>query len=219
MKRKKRLMLAAALSMPVLVFGLPALLVLALGPERSDAVGRWMNAAAVKPHEHPVGREVPAFTLTDQQARTVSRDGLKGHVWIASFFFSRCAGTCPMTSAKMARLQREVADPDVRLVSFSMDPQYDTPEVLGEYAQQFHADAARWHMLTGERRQITGVVEGLGLADPKQGPSADGLVHSDRFVLVDRDGRTRGEYVSTDETALRHLAEDAIKLAAARSPQ
>jgi protein SCO1 len=211
--RQKLLMLAAALSMPVVVFGLPVVIVLALGPERSDAVGRWVNSIAARPHAHPIGKEVPFFTLTDQQARSIARDDLRGHVWVASFFFSRCAGTCPMTSAKMAKLQSEVTNRDVRLVSFSMDSQYDTPEVLREYAKQFDADPQRWHMLTGDQAQITNVVESLGLADALQGQKAENLIHSDRFVLIDRDGRTRGFYISTDENALRHLADDAAKLA------
>jgi protein SCO1/2 len=209
---QKLKLLTAAVLMLVLVFGLPTMIVLRLGPGRSGVLGKWMVADPTSTHVHPIGREVPQFSLIDQQQRPITRDSLKGHVWVASFFFSRCAGTCPMTSSQMSKLQRQVPDGDVRLVSFSMDPQYDTPEVLRSYARQFKADDERWYMLTGERGQITRVVDALGLTDPKQGQKADTMVHSDQFILIDRQGRTRGFYTSTDDTALQHLAADVALL-------
>jgi protein SCO1 len=212
--KRKALLVLIAFVMAALVFGLPLLAVLCLGAERSDALGKWLNAHAQPRHDHSIGREVPNFSLTDQESRPVTRDSLKGRVWVASFFLSRCAGTCPMTSAKMASLQERIRDPGVILVSFSMDPENDTPAVLKEYASRFRADAARWHMLTGEHAQITSIVDGLGLAEGS-GQQPKDMIHSDRFVLVDREGNTRGDYDSNDPAAMDHLAEDATELATA----
>src|SRR5215216_4320935 len=100
MRRSDSLIFAVtALLMPIVVFGLPVLAAVCIGPERTDQLARWM-AAQGHTHGHPGGRDVPAFSLIDQQSNAVTREHLKGHVWIASFFFSRCAGTCPMTSTK-----------------------------------------------------------------------------------------------------------------------
>src|SRR5215210_7092271 len=117
--RRRILFSLAALGFPVLAFGQPLLAAAALGPQRIDALAQWASRKSAPPHAHPVGRQVPPFTLVDQQGSTVSRDSLKGHVWVGSFFLSRCAGTCPMTSAKMSQLQERVTAPGVKLVSFS----------------------------------------------------------------------------------------------------
>lgn len=199
---------------PVVIFGLPVLAAICIGPERTDRLAQWM-AAQGHTHGHLAGREVPAFSLIDQQSQSVTREDLKGHVWIASFFFSRCAGTCPMTATKMANLQRNLNDPKVKLVSFSMDPEHDTPQVLNAYSKRFDADTSRWQMLTGARNQIAAVVSGLGLGcDPEQGSTE--IIHSDRFVLIDPAGRSRAIYDSNDASAMERLMIDAERLASER---
>src|SRR4051812_26580127 len=125
--RSKLKLVAAVVAFPLLVFGLPLLTVLWIGPARTDALVGMLGAAPRGPaagHGHPAGREVPVFSLVDQERRTVTNRDLRGHVWVASFFISRCAGSCPMTSSKMAKLQEQVAHGDVKLASFSMSPEY-----------------------------------------------------------------------------------------------
>ena len=117
-----------------------------------------------------------------------------------------------MTTAKMAKLQEQICQPDVKLVSFSMNPERDTPKVLSEYARRFNIDPERWHVVTGDRAQIVGVVCGLGLAE-RQGQTASDMIHSDRLLLIDRDGRVRGDYDSGNPESMRHLADDAMALA------
>ena len=100
---------------------------------------------------YPVGD----FGLTDQDGREVRAADLRGTVWIASFIFTRCSGPCPHVSATMENLQDAFAgEPDVRLVTFTVDPEYDTPEVLKRYAQRFHADPKRWLFLTGREADV-----------------------------------------------------------------
>jgi cytochrome oxidase Cu insertion factor (SCO1/SenC/PrrC family) len=144
--------------------------------------------------------DLPDFQLTERNGQTVSRDDLKGKVWIASFVFARCCGPCPVVTGNMARLQQELADlPDVRLVTISVDPERDTPEALQKYAASFGADPQRWLFLTGDKAKIHELSEkGFRLAvSEAQGQArtpGNEFDHSTRLVLVDKQGRIRGYF-------------------------
>jgi len=132
--------------------------------------------------------EVPDFALIERSGQSVSRADLLGKVWIASVIFTRCVEECPLVSNHMARLQATfAAEADVRLVSITVDPAYDTPEVLTRYAQSFAAQPQRWLFLTGDKAMIYRLVrEGfrLGLLDPEEpersstGPTDAGVRHA-----------------------------------------
>jgi protein SCO1/2 len=113
----------------------------------------------------------------------------------------------------MARLQSRLPE-EIRLVSFSVDPEHDTPEVLSEYANRYNADSERWLFLTGTMDAIEKLsVGGFKLAlDPTAGTEAEPITHSSRFVLVDREGRIRGYYGNEDPDALDRLISDAKRL-------
>jgi protein SCO1/2 len=160
--------------------------------------------------------ELPDFHLTNRDGRAVSKADLEGKPFVADFIFTRCAGICPAMSAQMSRLAGEL-DPEVNLVSISVDPEHDTPEVLAEYAGRFDAPE-RWYFLTGERDAIhslsrEGFLLGLEVATPES-PTAEvePIVHSNRFVLVDRAGRIRGYYNAFDAEALDRLTDDAERV-------
>lgn len=162
----------------------------------------------------PVLFALPGFDLIDQDEKKVTRETLlaDGRVNILAFFFTQCAGPCPSMSLKMSKLQDDIAEKSVRLVSVSVDPERDTPEVLREYAKEFEAEAGRWMFLTGERTQVFNLSEGLKLAaSPAQGEHA--ITHSEKLVLVDSAGRVRGVYSSKDDMSVIQLAADATKLA------
>jgi protein SCO1/2 len=178
----------------------------------TDAATAHVTPAEIPPYE------VPPFSLTDQEGRTVTRDDLKGHVWVAAFIFTRCSDTCPMMSTKMAKLQKNVADPSVKLVSFSVDPAHDTADVLKTYAAKFDADPDRWHLLTGDRTVIEHVAWELKLAT-QMAEKPENITHSDRFVLIDRDGKARGMYSGGDDEMMTKLAADATALASKGSVQ
>jgi cytochrome oxidase Cu insertion factor (SCO1/SenC/PrrC family) len=116
--------------------------------------------------------EVPDFALIERSGQPVTKADLLGKVWIASIIFTRCVEECPLVSSHMARLQDAfAAERDVRLVSITVDPAYDTPEVLTRYAQSFAAQPQRWLFLTGDKATIYRLVrEGfrLGLTDPQE---------------------------------------------------
>jgi len=144
-------------------------------------------------------RPAPAFSLTDQNGRTLDHSDLLGKVWVASFIFTHCQGPCPTITKHMAELQKEVADlPDVRLVSLTLDPARDTPAVLKEYADRFHADGQRWFFLTGPEDVLKKVVQEGFLTAQQSAPDSDQIIHGTRVALVDRRGVIRGFLSGTD---------------------
>ncbi len=135
--------------------------------------------------------------------------GLAGQPWIADFIYTTCSGPCPMISANMARLQRDLP-PAVQLVSFTVDPKRDTPAVLESYGRRLGADPARWRFVRLPAPRLAGVMQGgfkLALA-----PGGSAVVHSTKMALVDGDGWIRGYYDGDDEGSLKRLEADARSL-------
>jgi protein SCO1/2/putative membrane protein len=140
--------------------------------------------------------DLPDFTLTERSGQTVRRADLLGKVWVAAFFFTECAGDCPKLSTGLQRLQKDLAAvKDVVLVSFSVNPESDTPEKLSDYAKDYGADPKRWLFLTGEEKAMYRLIkEGFTLGiekDPNAQPGLD-IIHSFRMIVVDHKGRKRG---------------------------
>ncbi|HEY5778317.1 MAG TPA: SCO family protein [Terrimicrobiaceae bacterium] len=137
--------------------------------------------------------QAPQFTFTAQDGSTVSTADFKGKIWVANFIFTRCAGPCPLMTSRMAEVNQALGKKatDVELVTITVDPEYDTPEVLKEYGDQVGASPDRWKFLTGPKDQIETVVMKGFLQALSREPSGV-PIHSTRFVLVDRDGWIRG---------------------------
>jgi protein SCO1/2 len=151
--------------------------------------------------------EVPDFQLVDQQGAKFDRSKLDGHVWVADFVYTTCQGPCPRMSSHMRTLQR-ATDASVKLVSFTVDPDNDTPAVLSAYATKFSADGSRWSFLTGDKE----VLNTLDRDAFKLGVLGAGMDHSTRFVLVDRKGRIRGYYGIAEGNPVDKIAKDAARL-------
>jgi len=147
---------------------------------------------------------IPDFAFTNQEGKTVGRSDMEGYVTIVDFFFTSCPSICPIMSDEMERVNDMFRDhPEVRIMSISIDPEYDTPEILQEYAAKHHAKAGKWDFLTGDKLEtyrlarcgfVIPTIDGMGVPDD--------FVHSDKFVLVDRKGRIRGYYSGTDREAV-----------------
>jgi cytochrome oxidase Cu insertion factor (SCO1/SenC/PrrC family) len=143
---------------------------------------------------------VAEFSLVNQEGARVSHADLQGKVWVASFLFTRCCTGCPQVSASLAQLQHDLADqPDVVFVSFSVDPEHDTPAVLKSYAESHGADSKRWWLLTGEREPLYRLIQEsfhLGVEENQGAARTPGneVTHSTRLVLVDRQSRIRGRF-------------------------
>lgn len=157
---------------------------------------------------------VPAFSLIDQDGRTVTDKDLRGTPWIANFIFTRCPSACPMLTAKFKALQERIGtSKQVRFVSITVDPDHDTPEVLSAYARKYDADTQRWSFLTGPLAQIEEtVVAGfkIHIGEPKPNasdPTLIDIMHGEHFVLVDAEGTIRG-YYRAEAAELDELAAD-----------
>ncbi len=156
----------------------------------------------------PVYGAVPPFRLVDQYHRAVVLADLRGAPWIADFIFTRCAGQCPMMTARLLALTRRLPpEAPVRFVSFSVDPDYDTPEVLAAYARSQGATDPRWRWITGPREEVFRLSrEGFHLAaEPTGGTEEEPIIHSIRLVLVDGEGRIRGYYDGTEAAVVDRL--------------
>jgi protein SCO1/2 len=168
--------------------------------------------------------KVGDFSLTDQAGRPVTAAVMRGRVWAAAFFFTRCPTICPRITRRMHDLQQQAASDQVELelVSFSVDPDNDTPEVLRAYAQQYGANLATWRFLTGDLEMVRKTSEqGFKLAlDGKPTPGAEhlGLFHGSHLVLVDRTLSIRGYYRTSEDSQMAQLLADA-KLVADDQPR
>jgi protein SCO1/2 len=139
----------------------------------------------------------------------IGLDELRGKVWVADFIFTTCAGPCPVMSMHMSRLHDEFKDDErIRMVSITVNPDYDTPEVLTNYAKQYKARTDLWYFLTGSYEAIQSLVAN-GF---KMGDTEDIVFHSTRFALVDQESRIRGYYTGTETDEMEKLIKDIVRL-------
>jgi protein SCO1/2 len=156
---------------------------------------------------------VPEFVLMNQDGQNFGSAQLRGKIWIADFIYTTCPGPCPMLSTRMSELQKPLEKTDVHLVSFSVDPAKDTPQVLRGYAEKLQAQPGRWDFLTGPQSTIYNLSRnGFKLA-VSDGSEEKGIpVHSTRMILVDQHGAIRGYYDATEVDAVTKLVADTTHL-------
>jgi len=157
----------------------------------------------------PVLWRMPAFSFPDQHGTPTATADLRGHVWIANFIFTHCTSICPLITAKMALLQRRLHNPDMRFVSFSVDPARDTPEVLKRYAAGWRAGETRWSLLGTTPAGLESLAAAMYVTVK---PSENDINHTRLFFLVDADGSVRGIYESDRNDAVERLVRDAEAL-------
>jgi protein SCO1/2 len=171
-------------------------------------------ARAMRPNAPlPVLGQVPTFHLLDEHGASFTDASMRGHISVVDFIFTRCASSCPRLTARMTDVQSRLAPDrvDVRLISFSVDPENDTPQVLSRYAANSHADPARWSFVTGGVDDVEkAVVVGFKVSAAKiaKGANDYDVVHGDWFVLVDRKGNIRGYYPTGTDAEFAVLFQD-----------
>ena len=167
-----------------------------------------------RPKPLPTLGQIPQFDLVSSTGQPFDSHILDRHIWVANFIYTTCDGPCPMMSHQMRGIQNSTAlTPDVKLVSFTVDPVHDTPDVLARYAQFFKADGTRWYFLTGEMSRLND----LGLKSFKLNGVNGDLSHSTRFILVDPHRQIRGFYISSDDDFPKRLLHDIRQLQAEKS--
>jgi protein SCO1/2/putative membrane protein len=178
-------------------------------PPEPERVGRDLGENAF-----PLG----TFRLTERSGREVSDADLAGRVWVAAFVFTRCPLSCPRISSVMKGLQSKFARSNVRLVSVSVDPDHDTPEVLAAYARRFDADPDRWWFLTGPKGRVLDLITDRfklpvqPSSDADQQAGAEAVLHSERLALVGRGNRVVGYFGSTSPGEVASLVGRALDL-------
>lgn len=163
----------------------------------------------------------PSFSFQDRNGEMFSSSQLKGKVWAVDFIFAHCAGSCPMISSQMSRLQEEWrGNGDFKMVTFTVDPERDTPEALKNYAQGYHAEDDQWFFLTGKKADIYNVIgNGFHLTaypNPDKIPGYE-FIHTTRILLVDANNMVRGMYDGEDDENVKKLHQDVKYLMSSRS--
>jgi cytochrome oxidase Cu insertion factor (SCO1/SenC/PrrC family) len=174
---------------------------------------RQLEVSALRQRTVSAYGSVPEFQLMNQDGKQFGSANLRGKIWIADFIYTTCPGPCPMISSRMSELQKPLQKTDVHLVSFTVDPAKDTPDVLRIYAERLQAERGRWDFLTGAQSTIYNLSRNgfkLAISD---GSEAKGIpVHSIRMILVDRHGDIRGYYDAAEADAITKLVADTTHL-------
>lgn len=153
-----------------------------------------------------VFNRIPEFTFTSQLGEPVSQKQLDGNIYVADFFFATCPDICKAMSTQLVRVQEAFHDVDqVKIVSFTVNPEYDTPEVLREYGDRYGADAKKWFFLTGERDKIYDLAQKGFYLPVMQVEGQQDFIHSEKFMLVDKNRQVRGIYDGTDPADVDRL--------------
>lgn len=138
-------------------------------------------------------KKVPDFQFVNQNGDTISNKDYLGKVYVVEFFFTTCPSICPVMSKNLVEVEKELGEnEDFGIVSISIDPEYDTPEVLKEYAENYEIDNPNWNFLTGDREDIyTLANKGFGIFANADETVPGGFAHSGLFALIDREGYVR----------------------------
>jgi protein SCO1/2 len=172
---------------------------------------------------NPLNWELSSFSAIDQEGNDMELKDLEGKVWIADFIFTECASVCPPMTANMKELQGVLKDngldvEDVELVSFSVDPTIDTPEVLTEYLAAYEGEPENWNLLTGYDQQF---IEEYALKNfktiVKKPSEGDQVIHGTSFYLVDKEGIVMKDYDGMNNSAFDEIIQDVEVLLAEES--
>ena len=157
--------------------------------------------------------QIASFNLTNQIGQVVNQNTTKNKIYIANFFFASCQSICPMMSNQLQEVQKAfLADDSVLILSHSVNPLHDTVAVLSNYADTYGAKTNKWHLLTGNKKQIYDLAKTSYLVNAfEDDGSPEGFLHSELFLLIDKKARIRGMYDGTNTSEVKKLIED-VKL-------
>ncbi|MCH9659651.1 MAG: SCO family protein [Bacteroidetes bacterium] len=172
----------------ILLFGIWAV------PKIVDRMSGSELAYIIKENEKPA--EVPAFSFTNQKGETINNESYAGKVYVVEFFFTTCPSICPVMNRNMVKIQNEFyGNPKLGIASFSIDPAYDTPTVLQEYADSYGITNPHWNLLTGDKDEVFKLAnEGFNLYVGLGPETESGFEHSGYFALIDQEGKIRCRY-------------------------
>jgi protein SCO1/2 len=207
MSNVKALILAILLLVPLLVFifigqfGEHHFTLKTYFPQVDDTGEVLVDAAG-----DTLFNKIPDFQLTSQQGQTVSQEQLDGHIYVADFFFATCPDICKDMASQLVRVQEAFQnEPTVKIASFTVNPEHDSVEVLQEYGERYGADPNKWYFLTGDREQIYSLARKGFYLPVQQVEGQQEFIHSEKFLLVDKNRQVRGIYDGTDPVDVDRL--------------
>ena len=173
----------------------------------------------VGPQTDSTYHSIPDFAFVNQFNDTISQSDYEGNIYLANFVFTTCPTICPVMTYNMRRVQQKMAQyPNFKILSHTVFPEYDTPEVLLEYANKMEADLSNWNFVTGNREDIYSIANSYFVNVMEDSTAQGGFLHSEYFVLVDKEGRIRardddngnniGVYDGTDDYEVGLLIDD-----------
>lgn len=181
----------------------------------------FYNATRTAPKKLPVigfpGHKVTTFAFTNQEGQTVTQDDVKGKVYVVEYFFTTCKGICPKMNENMAKVYQAFrGNDDVKILSHTVDPKKDTVAAMKEYSLRFDADPKQWSFLTGDKKELYDMARYSYLVTAADDTATQDIesdfIHTDRFVLVDREGQVRGQYEGTQIGSVNQLIGDIKEL-------
>jgi protein SCO1 len=202
-------MVLAALALPVLADDVPYY-------DAADFTPHWLTPDSDQLQNF---HRIPPFSFTNQDGDTVTEQQVAGRIYVASFFFSTCPGICPTIKSKLTLVQDTYRSDDaVLILSHSIRPTTDTPEVLQAYAVANHVQSGKWHLLTGDREAIYALAKSAYFASEDLGNIQDltDFLHTENLLLIDQDRRIRGVYNGMSTSSVAHLMADIEQLKAQR---
>lgn len=154
--------------------------------------------------------KIANFALVNQNAELVTEATFKDKIYVADFFFTRCGTICPIMTTNMVEIQKAfLQDDDILLLSHSVTPVMDSVSVLKEYAMNKGVVDAKWHLVTGEKKEIYNLARKSYFAVLDEGDGgAQDFIHTEQFILVDKKKRIRGYYDGTDPKEIQRIIED-----------
>lgn len=157
---------------------------------------------------------IAPFSFVDQDSAVITNATFEGKMYVADFFFTTCRTICPIMKTQMKRVyEATVTDPDVLILSHTIDPNYDTVELLHNYARMLDVRSDRWHFVTGEKDSIYKIAQtSYFVTAQEERAEPDGFIHSGAFLLIDKQQRIRGKYDGTKEADVNRLLKDIDKL-------
>lgn len=161
-----------------------------------------------------IGHRIGNFAFQNQHNETITLDDVKGKVFVAEYFFTTCGTICPKMTEQMTRVQKHFREnDDVSILSFTVNPSYDSVAILNTYAKKYNAKKGQWHFLTGSQDELYGLArKSFFVLKPAEaanlGDAGSDFIHTNNFVLVDQELRIRGYYDGTSISEVNELMKD-----------
>ncbi|TLV01614.1 SCO family protein [Dyadobacter luticola] len=153
---------------------------------------------------------IPPFSFVDQKGDTITEKVVENKIYVTDFFFTTCPTICPVMKREMIKVYNAYkGNPEVMILSHSIDPEHDTPQVLNTYAKDLGVEGNQWLFLTGQKEKIYEIGQNSYMSTAKEDKTADGgYIHSGAFILVDKDKHVRGMYDGTTDEGTQKLIAD-----------